>query len=223
MLRCSDARYLTRQYLSSYTSSAASTVGRDLRSIREASVHMRLALARMAIWMVFLVVFSCPVLAQQGLANHNVLRRDRSTSSPALAHLQKRAVDARGFPPRSDGSSLTTLYKYSQAPVGGNSSLILRDFLPFDYPLLSGFTPTNSPFCFRNEEAWGSYPFSSTKIPASRKLHNANRQQPGFGHRGRSTVIFLIFYDRTSKPSLGLSHLRSSHPVYKRVCCYRAC
>ena len=78
-------------------------------------------------------------------------------------------------------------------------------------------------FSFRNEEAWGSYPFSSTKIPASRKLHNANRQQPGFGHRGRSTVIFLIFYDRTSKPSLGLSHLRSSHLGYERVCCYRAC
>ena len=143
---------------------------------------MRLALARMAIWMVFLVAFPCPLLAQQGLANHNVLRRDRSTSSPALAHLQKRAVDARGFPPRSDGSSLTTLYKYSQAPVGANSSLILRDFLPFDYPLLSGFTPTNSPFCFRNEEAWGSYPYlvdqDSRLAEATQRKSSATRIRP---------------------------------------------
>jgi hypothetical protein len=53
---------------------------------------MRFAVARMAIWTVFLVATPCSVLAQQGLANHNViLRRDPSTSSPALAHLQKGA------------------------------------------------------------------------------------------------------------------------------------
>jgi uncharacterized protein YraI len=53
---------------------------------------MRPALARTAIWMLLLTMCPCYALAQQGSASHNViLRRDPSTSSPALAHLQQGA------------------------------------------------------------------------------------------------------------------------------------
>jgi hypothetical protein len=49
---------------------------------------MRSALARAAV----LTICPCSALAQQGSANHNViLRRDPSTASPALAHLQQGA------------------------------------------------------------------------------------------------------------------------------------
>jgi Bacterial SH3 domain len=53
---------------------------------------MQSALARVAIWMLLLAICPCSAWAQQGTANHNViLRRDPSTSSPALAHLQQGA------------------------------------------------------------------------------------------------------------------------------------
>jgi uncharacterized protein YraI len=53
---------------------------------------MRPAVARTAIWMLLLTMSTCCALAQQGSASHSViLRRDPSTSSPALAHLQQGA------------------------------------------------------------------------------------------------------------------------------------
>lgn len=53
---------------------------------------MRSAFTGIAIWFLVLTVCPCSASAQQGLANHNViLRRDPSTSSPALAHLQQGA------------------------------------------------------------------------------------------------------------------------------------
>lgn len=51
-----------------------------------------ITLRRAAIFVLFSVVCSSSVLAQQATANRNViLRRDPSTSSPALEHLQKGA------------------------------------------------------------------------------------------------------------------------------------
>jgi len=53
---------------------------------------MRSAVARALVWLLLLTICPCAAMAQQGSANHNViLRRDPSTSSPALAHLQQGA------------------------------------------------------------------------------------------------------------------------------------
>ncbi len=53
---------------------------------------MRPVLARTAIWVLLLTVCPCYALAQQGSTSRKViLRRDPSTSSPALAHLQQGA------------------------------------------------------------------------------------------------------------------------------------
>jgi hypothetical protein len=53
---------------------------------------MRSAVARAVVWLLLLTICPCAAMAQQGSANHNViLRRDPSTSSPALAHLQQGA------------------------------------------------------------------------------------------------------------------------------------
>lgn len=53
---------------------------------------MKTTLARAAIWILLLATCPCSALAQQGSANRNViLRRDPSTSSPALAHLRQGA------------------------------------------------------------------------------------------------------------------------------------
>jgi hypothetical protein len=42
--------------------------------------------------------------------------------------------------------------------------MLLLDFGSSYYSFSSGFTPSNSDFCFRNEEAGGSNPLSSTKL-----------------------------------------------------------
>src|SRR3984893_15141400 len=109
---------------------------------------MQSALARAAIWLLLLTICPCCAMAQQGSANHNViLRRDPSTSSPALARLQKGArvtlVDAspeNGFyHVRSEEDQVGWVFSkfitLSQAPAVSANALPSASSAPCDASL----------------------------------------------------------------------------------------